>query len=90
MKENYDFSQGKRGAVIPQSSHQTKLTILIDNDILEWFSNQVEQAEGGDYLTLINQALRDYMKDKNREYQETEKEKLIQEIENLPDFLLYE
>ncbi len=65
MKENYDFSQGKRGAVIPIPPHQTKLTILIDNDILEWFSNQVEQAEGGDYLTLMNAALRDYMQQQN-------------------------
>jgi uncharacterized protein (DUF4415 family) len=65
MKENYDFSQGKRGAVIPISSQQTKLNILIDNDILEWFGNQVEEMEGGDYLTLINEALRDYIKQKN-------------------------
>lgn len=65
MKENYDFSQGKRGAVQPISSHQTKLTILIDNDILEWFGEQIDRANSGDYLTLINQALRDYIEQKN-------------------------
>lgn len=64
MKDNYDFSQGKRGAVQAIPSHQTKLTILIDKDILEWFGQQVDQAEGGDYLTLINHALREYIQQK--------------------------
>ena len=61
MKDNYDFSKGKRGPVQPIPSNQTKLTILIDNDLLEWFGEQVDQAGGGDYLTLINEALRDYV-----------------------------
>ena len=64
MKDNYDFSQGKRGAVQAIPSHQTKLTVLIDNDILEWFGQQVDQAEGGDYLTLINHALREHIQQK--------------------------
>ncbi|MDJ0662689.1 MAG: BrnA antitoxin family protein [Crocosphaera sp.] len=72
MKDNYDFSQGKRGAVQPIPSHQTKLTILIDNDLLEWFGEQVEQSEGGDYLTLINDALREYV-DKSK-HQSKQKE----------------
>ncbi|MGK7939296.1 MAG: BrnA antitoxin family protein [Crocosphaera sp.] len=61
MKDNYDFCKGKRGAVQPIPSHQTKLTILIDNDLLEWFGEQVDEAGGGDYLTLINEVLRDYV-----------------------------
>ncbi|MDJ0601079.1 MAG: BrnA antitoxin family protein [Crocosphaera sp.] len=72
MKDNYDFSQGKRGAVQPIHNHQTKLTILIDNDLLEWFGEQVDQSEGGDYLTLINDALREYVE--KRKHQEKEKE----------------
>lgn len=43
MKDNYDFSQGKRGAVLPIPSHQTKITILMDNDILEWLGEQIDQ-----------------------------------------------
>jgi uncharacterized protein (DUF4415 family) len=63
MKNNYDFSQGKRGAVTPITSEQTKLTILIDKDILEWFGQQVDQQGGGDYLVLINKALRNHIEE---------------------------
>ncbi len=72
MKDNYDFSQGKRGAVQPIPSNQTKLTILIDNDLLEWFGEQVDEAGGGDYLTLINEALRDYVE--KSKHQDNKKE----------------
>ena len=37
MKEEYDFSQGKRGAIDPTSSGKTRITIRLDDDILEWF-----------------------------------------------------
>ena len=67
MKDNYDFSQGKIGIVQPIPSHQTKLTILIDNDILEWLGEQIDEAEGGDYFTLINQALRNYKEQKQKQ-----------------------
>ena len=67
MKDNYNFSQGKRGIVQPIPSHQTKLTILIDNDILEWLGEQIDEAEGGDYFTLINQALRNYKEQKQKQ-----------------------
>ncbi len=66
MKDNYNFSQGKRGLVKPIPSNQIKLTILIDEDILEWLEKQIEEAEGGDYFTLINQALRDYKEKQQR------------------------
>lgn len=65
MKDNYDFSQGKRGTVIPIPSEKTKVTILIDNDLLEWFGEQVDRTGGGDYLTLINEALREYREQKS-------------------------
>ena len=66
MKDNYNFSQGKRGLVKPRLSNQIKLTVLIDKDILEWLEKQIEEAEGGDYFTLINQALRDYKEKQQR------------------------
>jgi uncharacterized protein (DUF4415 family) len=71
MKDNYDFSQGKRGAVQPISSDQTKLTMLIDKDLLEWFGEQIDEAGGGDYLSLINEALREYVEQKK--YQQNQK-----------------
>lgn len=56
MRKEYDFSQGKRGAVLP-SPGKTRITIMIDNDILEFFRARAE-ATGTGYQTMINSALR--------------------------------
>ena len=61
MKKEYEFSKGKRGAVVPAPKGKTRITIRIDDDILEWFRGEVEAAGGGNYQTLINQALREYI-----------------------------
>ena len=59
MKEEYDFRQGKRGAVIPQPG-KTRITIYIDNDVLDAFRTRAENSGIG-YQTIINQALREYL-----------------------------
>ncbi len=56
MREEYDFSKAKRGAVIP-SPGKTRITIMLDNDVIEHFRAQA-QAEGVGYQTLINALLR--------------------------------
>lgn len=61
MKEEYDFSGGRRGAIDPLPAGKTRITIRLDNDVLDWFRDQVEAAGGGNYQTLINQALRNYI-----------------------------
>jgi uncharacterized protein (DUF4415 family) len=61
MKKEYDFSQGERGAVEPTPSGKTRITIRIDNDILDWFRNKVNEQGGGNYQTLMNQSLRELM-----------------------------
>lgn len=61
MKEEYDFSQGRRGAVDPLPPGKSRITIRLDNDVIEWFRIQVEDAGGGNYQTLINQALREHI-----------------------------
>jgi len=60
MKKEYDFSKGKRGAVIP-SKDKTRITIYLDDDILANFRERAESAGLG-YQTLINKALRAYLK----------------------------
>ena len=40
---------------------KTRITIRIDNDVLEWFRGEVDLASGGNYQTLINRALREYI-----------------------------
>ena len=62
MKKEYNFKQGKRGAVVPVPKGKTRITIRIDDEILDWFRGEVEAAGGRNYQTWINQALREYLK----------------------------
>lgn len=59
MKAEYDFSQAKRGAVIPQTG-KTRITIYIDDDVLETFRERSDSAGKG-YQTMMNEALRQYL-----------------------------
>ena len=61
MKREYDFSKGKRGAVVPTEAGKTRITIRLDTDVLDWFREQVDKAGGGNYQTMINAALREYV-----------------------------
>jgi BrnA antitoxin of type II toxin-antitoxin system len=61
MRDEYDFSQGKRRAVIP-STGKTRITIYLDDDILDSFRRQAE-AEGIGYQTLINKILKTHLKE---------------------------
>ena len=54
MRKEYDFTKGKRGPVITPLSGKTRITIRLDNDVVEWFKAQVTQAGGGNYQTPIN------------------------------------
>ncbi len=61
-KKEYDFDNAERGAVVKIPPGKTRITIRIDTDILNWFRNQVHEAGGGNYQTLINEALREYIR----------------------------
>ena len=61
MKSEYDFRGGKRGPVRRATVGKTRITIRLDDDVLEWFRDRVHSAGGGNYQTLINEALRWYM-----------------------------
>jgi hypothetical protein len=58
MRDEYDFSNARRGAILRVATGKTRITIRIDDDVLDWFRQQVHQAGGGNYQTLMNQALR--------------------------------
>ena len=58
MRKEYDFSTARRGPVLPVVTGKTRITIRIDDDILDWYRAQVDAAGGGNYQTVINQALR--------------------------------
>ena len=71
MKANYDFSKGKRGAVAATPPGKTRITIRLDDEILEWFRGQVHAAGGGNYQTLINNALKEYIHLRKEPLEET-------------------
>lgn len=65
-EKEYNFDNAKQGAVVKSPPGKTRITIRIDADILNWFRNQVHEAGGGNYQTLINEALREYVRYQDR------------------------
>jgi BrnA antitoxin of type II toxin-antitoxin system len=59
MKAEYDFSQGKRRALLP-SKGKTRITIYIDDAILDEFRARADEAGTG-YQTMMNEALKSYL-----------------------------
>jgi uncharacterized DUF497 family protein len=43
VEVEYDFSQGKRGAIDPIGAGKTRITIRIDDDVLDWFRDQIQE-----------------------------------------------
>ncbi len=62
VRKEYDFSRGKRGPVLSVAKGKTRVTIRLDQDVVEWFREQVDAAGGGNYQSLMNQALREFIK----------------------------
>ena len=61
MRSEYDFRRGKRGPVEALEAGKTRIAIRLDDDVLGWFRDQVHQAGVGNYQTLINRPLREYV-----------------------------
>jgi uncharacterized protein (DUF4415 family) len=80
MKEEYDFSQARRGALDPIPSGKTRITIRLDNDVLDWFRDRVESAGGGNYQSLINAALRDHIGRSQEPLEETLRRVMREEL----------
>src|SRR5206468_5234194 len=58
---NIDFSRAKRGPVIQPEPGKTKISIRLDNTVLEYFRSLVDKSGGGNYQTLINDALLEHV-----------------------------
>jgi uncharacterized protein (DUF4415 family) len=61
MKKEYDFTKAKRGAVVATPPGKTRVTIRLENEVLDWFRKQVDSVRGGNYQTLINDALQEHI-----------------------------
>ncbi len=75
MKQRYDFSKGKRGRVLPPSAEpegKTRITIRLDQDIVDRFFEMAEQSGGATgYQTNINSALRENLDGKAPRLEDT-------------------
>lgn len=60
MKKEYNLKNARRGQVVSQKG-KTRITIYLDNDVIEEFRNRADAAGHG-YQTMINEALRQYLK----------------------------
>ncbi len=80
MKREYDFSGGKRGAIIPVSKGKTRITIRLDEDVIAWFRKRVDEAGGGNYQTLINEALREHIARRREPLEDTLRRVIREEI----------
>jgi uncharacterized protein (DUF4415 family) len=81
MKKEYDFSQGKRGLVAPAQPGKTRITIRIDTDTLNWFREQVNSRGGGNYQTMMNDALRAYIQHHDKMLEETLRKVIREELQ---------
>ncbi len=60
-----DFSRATRGAVVKPEPGKTKISIRLDNAVLDYFRSTVDRAGGGNYQTLINDALLAYIQQRS-------------------------
>ncbi len=70
MKAKYDFSKGQRGAVLPSPGKKVRITIRLDRYIIDWFRSKVEEQGGGNYQTMLNDALRKYIERQDQPLEE--------------------
>jgi Arc/MetJ family transcription regulator len=71
---------GKRGPVVKTPAGKTRITIRLDEDLLQWFRKQVHAAGGGSYQTIINAALREYVTTKREVLEATRRWVLREEL----------
>ena len=82
MKKEHDFKKGKRGAVLSVPKGKTRITIRLDNDVVAWFRHEVTEAGGGNYQSLINSALREYIAQREESLEDTLRKVIREELEH--------
>ena len=75
-----DFSKGKRGAIVKADPNKNRITIRLDGDIIEYFKKQVHDAGGGNYQTLLNDALRNFIQSGTEPLEDTLRKVIREEL----------
>lgn len=80
-EKEYDFERAEQGAVVKPLPGKTRITIRIDTDVLDWFRQRVHETGGGNYQTLINEALREYIQYRNEMFESTLRKVIREELQ---------
>jgi hypothetical protein len=83
MRTEYDFSKGKRGAIIPQKG-KTRISIFIDNAVLHEFRTRADRSGTG-YQTMMNDALRKYLSETDQPITEKTLRQVLRQ--EMPEYL---
>ena len=75
-----DFSKGKRGPIVKPDPNKVRITIRLDADIVEYFKKIVHEAGGGNYQTLINEALREHILAQDKGLEKTLRKVIREEL----------
>ncbi len=85
MGKDYDFTNAKRVDEVPAlaraqagNAGKERITIRLDADVLTWFRDQVQG--GGNYQTLINDALRTHIEDREGALERTLRRVIREEL----------
>ena len=76
MRDHYNFSQAERGAVV--KTKKERITIRLDPEIIQWFRDQVRG--GGNYQSLMNEALRQHIQHQKTSLEETLRRVIREEL----------
>lgn len=80
MRKEYDFTHARRGAVDPAPTGKRRITIRLDDALLDWFRNEVTIRGGGNYQTMINDALREHVRRQKEPLEATLRRVLREEL----------
>lgn len=78
-----EFSKGTRGAIVKTDSNKIRITIRLDGDLIEHFKQRVRRAGGGNYQTLINDALREHIQTQSMPLEETLRKVIREELRHM-------
>jgi hypothetical protein len=82
MKDEYDLSNAVHGPVFPTPPGKTRITIRLDDEVIEWFRAKVHAMGGGNYQTLMNAALREHIAREHEPLEDTFRRVLREELGN--------
>lgn len=83
MRKQYHFFMATRRSPVAPPAGKTRITIRLDDEVLAWFKDRVEQAGGGNYQSMINAALREHITRTEEPLEKTLRRVLREELKKI-------